>query len=84
MRLAGADGGYLITPTDACLGFLDPGRLAHLDASSRQVGGDRASKTLALHIAIYGRREGLRQRDVLHHSHAQYALRGADDECFAG
>ena len=54
MRLAGADGGYLITPTDACLGFLDPGRLAHLDASSRQLSGDRASKTLALHIAIYG------------------------------
>jgi ribulose-5-phosphate 4-epimerase/fuculose-1-phosphate aldolase len=36
--------GFLITPTDACLGFLDPARLARLDASGRQVGGDRASK----------------------------------------
>ena len=47
------DDGFLITPTDACLGFLDPARLAKLDASGRQVGGDRASKTIALHAAIY-------------------------------
>ena len=26
------DDGFLITPTDACLGFLDPARLARLDA----------------------------------------------------
>jgi len=45
--------GFLITPTDACLGSLDPSRLARLDASGRQVGGDRASKTIALHTAIY-------------------------------
>ena len=47
------DDGYLITPTDACLGFLDPDRLAHVDAQGDQTGGDRASKTLALHRAIY-------------------------------
>lgn len=47
------DDGLLITPTDACLGFLDPARLARLDASGRQTGGDTASKTLALHQAIY-------------------------------
>ena len=40
--------GYLITPTDACLGTLQAGRLARLDAQGRQTGGDRASKTLAL------------------------------------
>lgn len=45
--------GYLITPTDACLGTLDPARLARLDAQGRQTGGDRASKTLALHRRIY-------------------------------
>jgi len=45
--------GFLITPTDACLGFLDPDRLARLDADGRQVGGDRASKTIALHRRIY-------------------------------
>jgi ribulose-5-phosphate 4-epimerase/fuculose-1-phosphate aldolase len=45
--------GYLITPTDACLGTLDPARLARLDAAGVQTGGDRASKTLALHRRIY-------------------------------
>ena len=47
------DDGFLITPTDACLGFLDPAQLARLDAHGQQTGGDRASKTLALHRQIY-------------------------------
>ena len=47
------DGGFLITPTDASLGHLDPARLARLDANLRQTGGDRASKTIALHSRIY-------------------------------
>ncbi len=45
--------GFLITPTDACLGDLDPAALAHVDGDGRQVSGDRASKTLALHRRIY-------------------------------
>jgi ribulose-5-phosphate 4-epimerase/fuculose-1-phosphate aldolase len=48
-----AGGGFLITPTDACLGFLDPARLARLDADARQISGDTASKTIALHAGIY-------------------------------
>jgi 3-dehydro-4-phosphotetronate decarboxylase len=47
------DGSFLITPTDACLGRLDPARLAHLDSEGRQLSGDKASKTLALHRRIY-------------------------------
>ncbi len=47
------DGACLITPTDACLGFLDPARLARVEPDGHQSGGDRASKTLALHAAIY-------------------------------
>jgi len=47
------DDGYLITPTDACLGFLDPAALARVDADGRQLSGERASKTLVLHRAIY-------------------------------
>ena len=47
------DGGFLITPTDACLGMLDPARLAAVSASGQQTSGDRASKTLALHRCIY-------------------------------
>jgi 3-dehydro-4-phosphotetronate decarboxylase len=47
------DDGYLITPTDACLGFLEPTRLAKLGPTGEQLGGDRASKTLTLHRRIY-------------------------------
>ena len=52
VRLPG-DEGFLITPTDACLGFLEPERLAHVGGDGVQRSGDRASKTLALHRRIY-------------------------------
>ena len=47
------DGGFLITPTDSCLGFLHPGRLSRVDAAGNHTGGDRPSKTLVLHKRIY-------------------------------
>jgi ribulose-5-phosphate 4-epimerase/fuculose-1-phosphate aldolase len=47
------DDGFLITPTDACLGFLDPARLAKLDGQGQQLSGDKGSKTIALHRQIY-------------------------------
>ncbi len=52
VRLPDGDG-HLITPTDACLGRLQPQALAHVDAAGSQRSGDRASKTLALHRQIY-------------------------------
>jgi len=45
--------GFLITPTDACLGFLQPEKLAKVGLDGQQISGDRASKTLALHRRIY-------------------------------
>ena len=45
--------GFLITPTDACLGALEPARLAKLNAQGEQISGDRASKTIAMHRRIY-------------------------------
>ena len=47
------DDGFLITPTDACLGFLDPAQLARLDTNAQQTSGHKASKTIALHARIY-------------------------------
>ena len=47
------DAGFLITPTDACLGQLEPAALAHVDAQGVQRSGAPASKTLALHRSIY-------------------------------
>jgi ribulose-5-phosphate 4-epimerase/fuculose-1-phosphate aldolase len=45
--------GFLITPTEACLGFLQPDALSKVGADGVQVSGERASKTLALHRRIY-------------------------------
>ena len=47
------DGATLITPTDACLGFLDPARLSKVGPASEPLGGAPASKTIALHRRIY-------------------------------
>jgi ribulose-5-phosphate 4-epimerase/fuculose-1-phosphate aldolase len=65
-------GGYLITPTDACLGFLDPDALARVDEDGRQLGGKTASKTLALHRHIYGADPSAR---CVIHTHSTHLVR---------
>lgn len=45
--------GWLITPTDASLGNLDPARIAKVATDGSWVSGDKPSKTLALHRQIY-------------------------------
>ena len=45
------DDGWLITPTDACLGRLDPAALSKVDVAGNWVSGAKPSKTLALHQA---------------------------------
>jgi 3-dehydro-4-phosphotetronate decarboxylase len=60
------DDGFLITPTDACLGFLDPAALAKVGSSGHQVGGAPASKTLALHRSIYEAHGANAPRSVIH------------------
>src|ERR1700761_3378509 len=47
------DDGWLITPTDACLGDLDPARIAKVGLDGQWVSGDKPSKTLMLHRAVY-------------------------------
>ncbi len=61
--------GFLITPTDACLGTLQPGRLAHVADDGSQTSGDRASKTLALHRQIYAAEPGAHCVIHTHSSH---------------
>ena len=76
VRLDEADGGgFLITPTDACLGFLDPARLARLDTNAQQRSGDKASKTIALHAQIYAaaRRFDAATRCIIH-THSTYCV----------
>ncbi len=76
------DDGFLITPTDACLGFLDPARLSKLNLQGEQISGDRASKTIALHTRIYAaaRQFDANTRCVIHtHSTHCVALTFRDD-----
>ena len=69
------DDGFLITPTDACMGFLDPTRLAKLDLQGQQVSGDKGSKTIAMHRKIY---EAACERDVdtrcVIHTHSTHCV----------
>ena len=63
--------GYLITPTDACSGFLECDRLAKVDNDGVQQSGDRASKTLALHRKIYAADE---TAHCVIHSHSTHLV----------
>jgi ribulose-5-phosphate 4-epimerase/fuculose-1-phosphate aldolase len=49
--------GYLITPTNSCLGRLDPARIAKLDQGFSHVGGDKPSKEVFMHRAFYAARD---------------------------
>lgn len=50
------DDGYLITPTNSSLGRLDPARLSKLDRTWRHVSGDKPSKEVFMHRAMYAAR----------------------------
>lgn len=78
---ADAGGGFLITPTDACLGFLEPDALAWVDDEGVQRSGERASKTLALHRRIYAADETARCVIHTHSTHlVRLTLQGVWDE----
>ena len=47
------DDGYLMTPTNSCLGRLDAARISRLDAGFGHVGGDPPSKEVFMHRAMY-------------------------------
>jgi ribulose-5-phosphate 4-epimerase/fuculose-1-phosphate aldolase len=62
--------GWLITPTNSCLGRLDPGRISRLDGNGALVSGDKPSKETFLHIAMYGERPSSGAVVHLHSVHA--------------
>ena len=64
------DDGWLLTPTNACLGRLDPARLAKLDWEGRLLAGDPPSKEAFLHRAMYEERRGAAAIVHLHSTHA--------------
>lgn len=63
------DGGWLVTPTNASLGFLDPARISRLNGSGRLLSGDAPTKEIPLHAALYETRHNARAIVHLHCAH---------------
>ena len=64
------DGGWLVTPTDSSMGFLDPAALSKLDAEGRLISGDKPTKEIPLHAALYETRCSARAVVHLHSTHS--------------
>ena len=74
------DGGWLMTPTNASLGELDPATLAHIAPDGAHLGGGKPTKEAFLHRVMYARRANCRAVVHLHstHSVAVSCLEGID------
>ena len=66
-----ADGGWLMTPTNASLGELDPARLSRLDADGRLLSGDAPTKEGFLHRVMY---EGRPDAGAVVHLHSTHSV----------
>ncbi len=64
------DGDWLMTPTNACLGRLDPARLSKLDANGNLLDGDKATKESFLHMSMYAARPNSTAIVHLHSTHS--------------
>ncbi|MBK5567989.1 3-oxo-tetronate 4-phosphate decarboxylase [Ensifer sp. SSB1] len=67
---AAVEDGILMTPTNSCLGFLDPARISKLDRNGRHISGDKPSKEVFLHRAFYETRP---QTGAVVHLHSTFA-----------
>ncbi len=64
------DDGFLVTPTNSCLGRLDPARITKLDLQGNVVAGDKPSKEAFLHLSMYGERPNAGAVVHLHSTHS--------------
>ena len=64
------DDGWLMTPTNASLGELDPATLSKLDDQGRLVSGDKETKESFLHLAVYDVRANAGAIVHLHSTHS--------------
>jgi len=62
--------GLLVTPTNTCLGRLEPDRISKLDRDGKHVRGDTPSKEWLLHLAVYRARPDAGAVVHLHSPHA--------------
>lgn len=73
-----AGDGWLMTPTGASFGALEPARLSRLDADGRHVDGDAPTKEAVLHLAVYAERP---RAAAVVHLHSTFAVAVS---CLAG
>ena len=64
------DAGWLMTPTNASLGRLDPARISKIGEDGRLLAGDPPTKESFLHMAMYAERPKDQAIVHLHSSHA--------------
>ena len=64
------DGSILVTPTNSCLGFLDPARISKVAGDGTLLGGDPPSKESFFHLAVYEERQSARAVVHLHCAHS--------------
>ncbi len=62
--------GYLVTPTNSCLGRLDPAKISRLDGNGKLLSGDAPSKEAFLHLGMYHERPTSAAVVHLHSLHA--------------
>lgn len=67
---ARAEDGWIMTPTNACLGRLDPARLSKVDDNGNPVSGDKPTKESFLHLGMYAQRPGAGAVVHLHSTHS--------------
>lgn len=65
-----SDGSILVTPTGTSMGFLDPARISHMDASFQLISGDAPTKEVPLHSAFYDTRANTGAVVHLHSTHS--------------
>jgi len=72
--------GWLMTPTNSCMGRLDPARISRIDAKGALISGDKPSKETFLHLAMYEERASTGAVVHLHsvHSVAVSCMDGLD------
>lgn len=64
------DDGWLMTPTNCCLGFLDPAKLSRVDVQGNLLSGDKQTKESFLHLSVYEKRPDARAIVHLHSTHS--------------
>jgi len=62
--------GWLMTPTNSCLGRLDPATLSKVDERGQLLSGDKATKEYFLHLSMYAERPAAGAIVHLHSTHS--------------